>query len=88
MRLTLPNGREYDFAPLGYTEEACRLLELQESMDEDGFRASTFLRCLRANMIQSLIDGGSSSDDAVAAVASIQINDKETVHRVMAAMLE
>ncbi len=74
--IILPNGTEYQFAPLGFTDEACELLELSEQIDSGNIPVSRFLRVTRNCMVQSLRDGGASQEQIDEALASIKLSAK------------
>lgn len=91
-KIKLPNGREYQFAPLRFTRDACDLIDMHDSFADDvkSFTMGQFLRCLRTNMIQSLSDGGHSPDEIEEAVSSLPISMKAdaTFRQIFASMLD
>lgn len=92
VKLTLLDGKPYTFGPLGFTEAACRLLEEQETLGTEDFRASRFVRVLRDNMVASLKAGGHSDDDVERACAAVPLPSTgasgSLIKQVCAAMID
>lgn len=72
--VTFPNGKAYPVAPLGLTDEACELLEVQEAMEEADFSMARFVRVIRNCAVQSMLAAGNDLDAVNEALASVPLS--------------
>lgn len=86
-KIKLPNGREYDFAALPFSEEAIELISMNEQSDVS---MGAFLKVFRACIRQSLEASGYKPDEIDAALKSIPLSDKgqPVLAKIMAVLLD
>ena len=85
-----PNGKDYAVAPLGLTDEACELLEIQEEMDGEEFSMARFVRCVRNCAVQSMLAAGNTIDEVNEALASVPLSvggDSRVFKDLLSAMI-
>lgn len=75
-KVKMPNGKEYNFAPAGFTVEVVRLVEIFEEIG-GGAKPSygELLRNLRSVLVDCLKRGGHKPADADEAISSLPIGD-------------
>lgn len=79
MKAKLADGREYEFAPVTFTRDAVRLIELFEEIaatheaQQPVKSYGELLRVLRAVMADSLIRGGQTPEQADAAIGTLPL---------------
>lgn len=89
-QVEFPNGKLYAVAPLGLTEEACDLLEMQEQLGEDGFSMARFVRVIRTCISQAMDAAGNTPDEIREALGCVPLSltDKsEIIKRLLAVMV-
>lgn len=78
-----PDGVERDISPLGLTEEAVELLDVQEQIASDGFQFSRLPKTFRRCLVDSLRASGYEDAEIDRATRSIPITCPVNVLRPM-----
>lgn len=77
-KVKFPNGKEYNFEVLGFSEEAVELIAQQEAFGKPEFSTSKFLKVLRVCMRQSLEQAGYKPAEVETALNSIPLSVKKS----------